>query len=148
LKAKKLSILSVDKTNINLLEQFIKEYEDDEGHFRYFTSRNASIIKNHLATFLLLLNEEPIGYGHLDKDGDIVWLGIAIKTHHQGKGLGKLLMQMLISQARVTQLQNVHLSVDNSNSAGIKLYNKYGFIDSTIDDDKRRMIWTNPNFNK
>ncbi len=144
MKKNKLSISSITEQNINLLERFISEYKDDEGHFRYFESRNAAIIKNHLATFLLLLDDEPIGYGHLDQEADKTWLGIAIKTQYQGNGMGKLLMQMLISQARISQVSKIHLSVDNSNEAGIRLYTKFGFQNEKIEADKRRMVWTNP----
>ena len=140
----KLSIASISIANIKLLDQFIATYKDDKGHFRYFETRDSAIISNHLATFILLADAEPIGYGHLDKEGERVWLGIAIKTEYQGYGMGKLMMQMLIAKARLSGVDKVHLSVDSSNTLGIRLYEKFGFTNDKIDDDKRRMVWVNP----
>jgi GNAT superfamily N-acetyltransferase len=114
--------------NTELLERFISTIGTASNTFRYFNSRPVSIIQNHLAT-LILLNEEgtPIAYGHLDKDGDDVWLGICVLPEYAGKGNGKKMMAELFNEARKLNLSQIVLTVDKDNSEAIGLYEKLGF---------------------
>lgn len=95
--------------------------------FRYFSTRDFSVLKNHLSTVLLYEYEQAIGYGHLDKDAEIVWLGICLSEEKKGKGYGKLIMNRLIEEAQLNDVPVIKLSVDASNLEAIQIYNKYGF---------------------
>lgn len=125
-------ILEIDRTNSNnveLLEKCIASMGNSNESFRYFKSRPISVIDNHLCTVLLLLNNEPIGYGHLDKEENDVWFGIAITQAFLGQGNGNIIIRYLIEKADDLKLPEVKLSVDKNNVQAIKLYNKYGFIE-------------------
>lgn len=124
-------IIEIDKNkseDIKLLEKFIASMGNSRDSFRYYISRPVSIINNHLFTIILLNNEEPVGYGHLDKEGNSVWLGIAISELYRGQGQGKVIMEYLIDKADELKIKEVRLSVDKNNLAAIQLYNKYGFV--------------------
>lgn len=138
-----MQIIKIGKENINLLQNFINELKNSEKHFRYFNSRDISIIQNHLLTILLIDGEEnyPIGYGHLDKDGDDLWLGICILSEYQGKGLGKKIMNYLIDFAQQKNVSQIKLTVDNDNILAIKLYEKLGFIQIKKDLDKKNYLY-------
>ncbi len=139
----KLQILNLNDQNIHLLDQFITDYKDEHQYFRYFHSREPAVIKNHLATFLVMVDDQTAGYGHLDTEHDKVWLGIALKPKFQSNGLGNLIMNLLISQATIMKIPEVHLSVDNDNMIGWALYNKFGFTDYQTGEKSRLMKWRN-----
>ncbi|HEY6142131.1 MAG TPA: GNAT family N-acetyltransferase [Flavobacterium sp.] len=123
-------ILEVDKTdfkNVELLEKFIASMGNSGESFRYFKSRPISVIENHLCTVLLLVNNEPIGYGHLDRDENDVWFGIAVSQAFLGQGNGNIIIRYLVDKADYLKLPEIKLSVDENNVGAIKLYIKYGF---------------------
>ena len=119
----------IDKRNIGLLNDFLTG--DMPGSFRYFNKRNIDCIENHIVTLIMTEPnvEEPkvIGYGHLDKDGDNIWLGICILPEHQGNKYGDKVLDFLLSYIKENSLQNVRLSVDVDNYKAINLYMKKNF---------------------
>ena len=121
-------IESIDDENIQLVENFLKNAGNSLNLFRYFSKRPISIIKNHMITAVILSNQAPVGYGHLDFESDRIWLGIAISENFTGKGLGSLMMTFLISHAKIKNVREVFLTVDKENKSAIFLYNKFGFI--------------------
>ena len=116
-----------NKADIKKLKSFIKNSEENKTNFRYFLNRNLSVVDNHIYTILLKINQEYLGYAHLDKEEDDVWLGISISKKVQGLGFGNILMEDLISYAKRTNLKKVKLSVDFENAKAEHLYKKYGF---------------------
>jgi len=128
-----------------LLQQFIDEAGSSLRSFRYFQKRPLEVIKNHLCTFLLMDNDKPAAYGHLDvsdeatvashcgaegsafKTEKTIWLGIAVAEKYRGVGLGAIMMNQLISFAKQQGVREIKLSVDNDNEAAIQLYQKLGF---------------------
>ena len=84
--------------SIDEVKEFINKIEDSLNTFKYFNSRPFSIIENHLVTILLSDSNQNVGYGHLEIENDIVWLGIAIDSQKKGKGYGNQIMNYLISK--------------------------------------------------
>lgn len=122
------SFSRIDIGDLGMLSQFLLSAGSSLNTFRYFQNRPLSIIENHLITCLLVIENQPVGYGHLDKDADTVWLGIAVSEGFKGKGLGKLIMNFLISAARDKRLSKVKLTVDENNTSAISLYESFGFV--------------------
>ena len=119
--------VDIDHNNIHLLERFLAVAGESLLSFRYFNKRPLSVIDNHVTTCLLLENGDPICYGHLDKEEDIVWLGIAAVEGQTGKGLGRKMMTYLVEKGRELDLPFIQLSVDLDNVAAQRLYEKFGF---------------------
>jgi sugar phosphate isomerase/epimerase len=117
----------INSSNTNLLEKFVSSAGKSLETFRYFSSRPFSIVKNHVCTWVIVESGQVEAYGHLDKEGDTVWLGIAVAEHAKGKGFGKKMMQRLMDAALALGLPKVKLSVDHVNAAAIKLYLDAGF---------------------
>lgn len=132
-------IFEVHTGNTELLSLFIKELQNEQESFRYYKNRSLKAIKNHVFTMLLLHSNKPIGYGHLDQEGDIVWLGIVVKDKYQGKGLSKIIMDALLHKAKEKGIENIQLAVDNDNKKAISLYKKYGFI--FLKEEKNHTIY-------
>lgn len=111
-----------------LLKLFLTGAGTSLNTFRYFNTRSLDVIKNHIYTIVLLSElNVPIGYGHLDVENDIVWLGMAISESHTGKGLGKLVLNNLIEHASDQKIESIKLSVDNDNIGARSLYEKFNF---------------------
>jgi ribosomal-protein-alanine N-acetyltransferase len=79
--------------------------------------------------YLLEQNSQPFGYyiGMKVLD-EVTLMDIVVSAAHQGKGLGKSLLQHLMAQCHQNNIQQIWLEVRESNSAAIKLYDNAGFI--------------------
>ncbi|MEQ9265260.1 MAG: GNAT family N-acetyltransferase [Balneolaceae bacterium] len=130
-----MKIIEVSE-NYKLIEDFLKKAKGSLDTFRYFQTRPVQIIKNHITTLMILENESPVCYGHLDLDNSTVWLGIAVVEEEKGKGYGNLMMAELLSSARKNKLKEVHLSVDIENKIARSVYLKQGFIPVKEKDGK------------
>lgn len=119
--------IEIKSSNSDVLQSFIDSLDEEKQTFRYFETRDISIIRNHVYTCVLMFDDKPIGYGHLDKEDDIIWLGIVVKKNFQGQGASKRIMTLLINRARTLDINYIQLSVDKNNIKAIKLYRKYGF---------------------
>lgn len=114
--------------DIELLKSFLSFLSKGKSKFRYFNKRPVSVIENHLLTILLLEDDLPIGYGHLDKDDEIIWLGIAVSDNHISKGNGTIIMNYLMDFAKKKRIEKITLSVDKDNLPAICMYRKMNFI--------------------
>lgn len=118
----------VTDPNDPLLKAFLDGAGDSLTTFRYFAKRPLDVIRGHVCTWLWIDEEQPVAYGHLDREGGTVWLGIAVQAEHRGKGYGSLMMTLLLDSARGAGLRSLRLSVDNDNTAAIELYERNGFV--------------------
>ncbi len=112
--------------DLALLEIFLNNAGTSLNSFRYFNTRPLSSISNHLITILLFEEEFPIGYGHIDKEEGVNWLGICIAQNSTGKSYGKSIMNELVSFADIEFL-DLKLTVDRINHRAISLYEKFNF---------------------
>lgn len=107
----------------DLLDDFLKL--EKPATFRYWDSRPRSVINNHIYTTVKTNNNHKIvGYGHLDKEQDRVWLGICVLEQYQGMGYGKKIMEELLENRGNCDL---YLTVDKDNYIARKLYESFGF---------------------
>jgi GNAT superfamily N-acetyltransferase len=120
--------VQVKYPDTKLLQQFIDEAGSSLQSFRYFSKRPVEVIKNHACTYLLMDTDTPVAYGHLDIEEGVVWLGVAVSEAYVGKGLGAMMMHKLIDFAKENAIPTIRLSVDNNNTAAIKMYEKLGFV--------------------
>ena len=126
------------KADIKKLESFIENSKENQTNFRYFLNRDLSVVANHRYTILLKIDQEYLGYAHLDREDDDVWLGISISKKIQCLGFGNILMEDLISYAKRTNLKKIKLSVDFENAKAENLYEKYGF--NLLERNKKKQI--------
>ena len=128
-----MNLLRINSTNKKEIKKFLNGAGKSLETFRYFDKRDVDIISNHLVTYLLYNDEQhPVAYGHLDKEKNIVWLGISVIETAKGKGYGKKIMTALIDFAIAEDLKTIKLSVDKSNFKAIQLYMSFGFKISEV----------------
>jgi RimJ/RimL family protein N-acetyltransferase len=123
----RLKLVTVDRSNRFLVEEFCASAKSSLETFRYFDNRPIDIIDNHLVTYILMFSEKPVAYGHLDPEGNKVWLGVCVAEGHRGHGYGKRMMNALITYANTNHLTDIDLSVDKDNKIAIAMYNQMGF---------------------
>lgn len=118
----------INLDNSDLIKDFINNAGNSLSHFRYFNKRPISIIKNHIITYLIITNNIPICYGHLDKDEEgKIWLGICVIEKMMGRGFGTLMIQKLLDFAKIQDIKQIFLSVDKNNLTAQGLYEKFKF---------------------
>ncbi len=122
-----IGLVAVSKENRNLITRFLEKLGSSKQQFRYFNHRNLEVLDNHLVTLLFLRGNEPVAYGHLDEEDNVVWLGIAVTGPELGKGYGRKMMEALFDEARRRAVRSISLTVDTDNASAIGLYEKFGF---------------------
>ena len=122
-----MKIIDIKYPNTKLLESFIANAGSSLKQFKYFEAREIDIIRYHICTCVLVADDEVLAYGHLDEERGIVWLGVAVAEKHTGKGYGNAMMDELIKVAHKQGVEKIKLSVDNTNTKAIKLFEKFNF---------------------
>lgn len=100
-------------------------------HMRKFVS---GLIKDNDIQVYALLDETVAGWCDITRRKREVFahtgsLGMGITKPHRGKGLGSMMMEECIKQARANGLEKICLEVYSHNTAGIALYKKFGFVE-------------------
>ena len=119
------NIIEITENNNYLLNEFLNN--SIPGTFRYFNKRSVNVISNHLITLILIDDNLPVGYAHIDYDDNKYWFGICILENYQGKGYGKKLMEYIFNHEKIINIDNIYLTVDKINDIAINLYKKYNF---------------------
>lgn len=134
-KVKEYTIFEVGNLSnaVNIVDHFYSRLNAGRKSFRYFEKRSFYVIANHISTLLLEVDDQILGYGHLDPEGDDVWLGICLADNVTGHGWGKLLMEELLIVAKKHYIHSIFLNVDRDNERAIRLYRSFGF--EAIPDD-------------
>ncbi len=136
-------VRNINKQNKDL-KIFVDNLSISSDTFTYFKSRCFDALDNHTLTALGYVKNSPVAYGHLDKDGDTVWLGICVVGSEVGKGYGKKMMEYLTEYADKNKI-NLKLSVHRFNIQAVNLYKKFNFI-KTSESDKS-FYFTRPYLN-
>jgi ribosomal protein S18 acetylase RimI-like enzyme len=126
-----VTLARINSRNRELVSKFIANAGNSVTTFRYYNSRSLDVISNHLVTVVAMEGDEPVGYGHLDKENEITWLGIAVAHSKRGAGIGNIIMDFLVQEARLLNVSQISLTVDKENIPAIKLYGKFGFINTS-----------------
>lgn len=120
-------VLGQSEDAILRVKNFDQRLSRSRDSFRYFKNRPYDIVRRHLCTLMLSNAGVDIGYGHLETEGGVTWLGIALADAELGRGWGRLLMQRLLEEASARGVSELSLRVDRDNVRGIRLYQQYGF---------------------
>lgn len=123
-----MEIVKITIDNTTYLTDFLNN--NISSYFRYYTNRDISVIKDHLVTYIGIIQNKTVAYGHIDysKDENKYWLGICLLEEYQGKGYGKQIMNTLINTFNNSiNIDRLYLTVDKDNSKAISMYKNYFF---------------------
>ena len=120
-----VKILKMSKEHIEDVLEIEKRCFTDPWTKKMFEDE----LLNPLAYYIVLVKDEKIvGYaGFWDIIDDAQIMNVAVDTMYRGKGLGNLIMEDFIKEAKDRNLDTMSLEVRVSNEPAIKLYEKYGF---------------------
>lgn len=122
-----LKYISLNSSNLDLLDEFLINAGDSLNTFRYFETRKAEVVLEHIVSYVIKDDSRIIGYCHLENDSGKTWLGLCILEKETGKGYGKLILNKLISVSKKLKVESIYLSVDLNNLKAIKLYENFNF---------------------
>ena len=121
--------LNVDYMNISNLEQIRDILNTDFDDFW-----NYSVLKDELnsknSTYFVVKNEENeiLGFAGIKIILDEVEImNIVTKKDCRNQGIGKLLLNRIILEAKNKNIRKINLEVNENNSIAIHLYEKFGF---------------------
>lgn len=120
--------IEITSETISYLIQFLENTFPPT--FRYFYNKTVSqVIQNHYKTIIILDENIPVAYAHIDYDiaNDKHWIGLCVLERAQKKGLGTQLMTIILNYFKQSTFNKLYLSVDKTNTVAINLYTKYGF---------------------
>jgi ribosomal protein S18 acetylase RimI-like enzyme len=118
-------VVEINENNNNLIKDFLNN--SIPSTFRYFNKRTVDVIKNHIVTLILIVDNLPVGYAHIDYDDNKYWFGICILDKYQGNGYGKKMMKYIFNHDKIKNIGKIHLTVDKINDIAINLYKKFDF---------------------
>jgi len=115
---------------IKLNEEWISSYFSIEEADRKLAANPYTIIENNGYIFSLVEENEVVGVCALfnESNGVFELARMAVSPAHQGKGLGKALIETCISKAKEIQAKYVYLVSNTKLISAIELYKKYGFV--------------------
>jgi ribosomal-protein-alanine N-acetyltransferase len=91
-------------------------------------------LNNHLATYIVAeYDNKVIGYAGMWRiidEGHIT--NIAVHPEYRGAGLGNLIIEVLVSDAKDEGVSAMTLEVRVNNLPALNLYKKYGFIEVAV----------------
>ena len=122
-----LEFVSLNISNLDLIDKFITSAGDSLDTFRYFKTRENDIVLNHIVSYIIKDDSRLIGYCHLENDSGKTWLGLCVLQNETAKGYGKLILHKLINDSKKFQIKNIYLSVDSNNLNAIRLYENFEF---------------------
>ncbi len=120
------------KANIDNVKLLISNCNNGIKTFRYFDKRPFEIVDTHIVSEIYFINEDPVGYYHIEKENDIYWFGIIISDSYVGKGISKIIMDRAITKSNELNIV-LYLSVDKTNEVAFNLYkkNKFNIVKET-----------------
>lgn len=126
------------RTNLKDLETILISSKNGLKNFRYFNTRPLDIINSHLISILLIDNDVPVAYCHLDEENEKVWLGILVADALINKKIGSRCLDILTKISDILNIKYLYLSVDKDNYNAIHLYKKFNF--SILEDKNNSFI--------
>ncbi len=115
-----------DLESIMAIEPQIYPYPWTRGNF-------SDSLSSGYSAWVLMLNNQIIGYSLMMLVLDEAHLlNLSVAKHYQKQGLGRMLLEHMVSIAKSNQMANMFLEVRPSNISAIALYENMGFNEMAV----------------
>jgi [ribosomal protein S18]-alanine N-acetyltransferase len=115
-----------DLASIMVIEPQIYPYPWTRGNF-------SDSLSSGYSAWVMLLNEQIIGYSLMMLVLDEAHLlNLSVAKSYQKQGLGRILLEHMVSIAKNKQMANMFLEVRPSNISAIALYENMGFNEMAV----------------
>jgi diamine N-acetyltransferase len=99
-----------------------------EDYFRSNINKDTILVAYEKKKLLGFIQFGKADYDSIETtDKDIKLDKIYVDSNNQGKGIGKQLMDAMLTHKRLEGIENIYLDVFGANQKAFKLYEKYGF---------------------
>lgn len=107
-----------------------------------------TVVENRSDSTVILLDKEIVGFANFYevKENDYCSIGnVIVSSYFRNKGIGKYLIETMESIAlKKYNVREMHISCFNTNTKGILLYSKLGYIpyevEERLDKDGRKVV--------
>ena len=150
MKKNSLEIIELTSDSASILsKKLLEESRDYIGHFIPFDFSESSI-QNILSSkkadkfFGLFLNKELVGFYMLrgfDEGFETPSYGVWISSKYANKGLSTLTLYHAFAFCKLNGIKTLMLKVHPDNSIAKNLYEKFGFIQTGIDERIKHLIY-------
>lgn len=99
-----------------------------EGYFHSIIDKDIILVAEDNNKLIGFIQFGEVTYDSIQTtDRDIELNKIYVEKKYQSKGIGKKLMEAMLSHDRLAEIENIYLDVFTENEKAIGLYTKYGF---------------------
>ena len=110
---------------------FNQEQIKSDQHAKWFAN---ALADPNIIIYILMDNDMPVGQCRLNVEGDTAEIDYSIESSQRGKGLGELILELVISDIHKSNYKIDKLigKVKSSNGASQHCFEKNGFFNSHI----------------
>lgn len=114
----------------------VEQYLDmNDNYFRYVTGTE------NVYYFKVFENERLIGATHLEKLGNTLFMALLVFPEYQRLGFGTRIVKDIQSGVLPLMYDTIEISIDERNTASLKLFEKAGFIRVSQDGELINMVF-------
>lgn len=113
-----------------------------EQYFNYVTGHET-------VYFYKIFDENAlIGTIHLETQKDTLYLSVVVFSQHQNTGYGTKILTDIQKDVFGLGYKRIEVSIDETNIASIRLFEKVGFAFMSQEDELRNYVWTKGEYNR
>lgn len=101
---------------------------DKEHYWSYVTT------STNVYYYKVYCNERLIGSIHLEIENSTMYMSILVFKNDRNQGLGKRIIDDLLSGEIPIQYERIEVFVDSTNCASVRLFEQCGFVCHSVDD--------------
>jgi diamine N-acetyltransferase len=134
---------------VTYVDAFGGSFSPEELQDRIQKTRSVEYFEKALEKDVVLVAEDAsllVGYAEFGKpdlaidgilDGDQELVRLYVLKGHQGRGIGKALLEAALSHPKMKSAGNIYLDVWEKNESAIRFYRSYGFVETgtVVDGD-------------
>ena len=101
---------------------------DKEHYWSYVTT------STNVYYYKVYCNDRLIGSIHLEIENSTMYMSILVFKNDRNQGLGKRIIDDLLSGEIPIQYERIEVFVDSTNCASVRLFEQCGFVCHSVDD--------------
>ncbi|WP_419155155.1 GNAT family N-acetyltransferase [Weissella minor] len=116
---------------VQLVPPYMNAFPDSTAHAaeQYLQE---SLDDTSIETYVLLYEDQPIGYCAVDNGGYYYIFGLFVDADYRNRGFGAQFMQLIMRELYLQEAKPFVIGVEGDNNQAHHLYQKLGFEDETV----------------
>lgn len=130
----------VIKATPDKIKQLLDRSINGVKTFTYFNKRPLEIVNDHLVSLILLEDDLPIAYFHLEEENNKVWLGMLIADDYIKKGIGWKCTKVLLDFATLLDVGQIYATTDKNGAMFQHMLNSKRFNYSVVEEINNKVV--------